>query len=296
MWPSTRRRQRHNNNQHNSDRHISSSSRKNVSAPSVAVGTEAKAIENISKNSKAFNYPAEGFINRIEHSLTYNMISEGGRGVYPEDVVLKQISEEDFKSYLFVATNNNSKNMNNNHGNISKNKDAHGEGGDDSSRHDEDNADNDEDMIVSYAQLSAILALSLQKYPPPREDYEDQQSRQSVPQKLCKAVLQCVVRYATRHDLDRQREVGELLKPVEAHFAKRNDAAQFKNALPFYIGYTATLITANPLPMLVGVSIMGATGDAMIQEQRNMMSIAKHSSRMADVETTGLLDEAEDDF
>jgi hypothetical protein len=293
MWPSTRRRHRRNNSSNNSQ--PPSSRKKNAGASAaVVVGTEAKAIENISKNSKTFSYPTEGFIMRIEHSLTYNMISEPG--VYPEDVVLKQISEEDFESYLFVATASN-KNRNNNNSknnsNIDNNKDIcqDGEGGDhDSSLHDDD------DMIVSYAQLSAILALSLQKYPPPREEYEDQQSQQSVPQKLCKAVLQCVVRYATRHDLDRQREVRELLKPVEVHFAKRNDAAQFKNALPFYIGYTATLITANPLPMLVGVSIMGATGDAMIQEQRNMMSIAKHSSRMADVETTGLLDEAEDDF
>ena len=84
MWPS-RRRQRRNDHNHNNNDTRSWSRNSNVAAAPV-VGTEAKAIDNIAKNSKTFSYPKEGFISRIEHSLTYNMISEPD--VYPEDVVL----------------------------------------------------------------------------------------------------------------------------------------------------------------------------------------------------------------
>ena len=119
-----------------------------------AVGTEAKAIENMTKNSNAFGYPKEGFVTRIEHSLLYNMIGEPD--VYPAAAVLEQIDEEDFSIYLEVA--------------------------DESSRL-------GGEPSVSYAQLSAIVALSAEKYPPKErgedEQSDDDQKQQTVSQKVC---------------------------------------------------------------------------------------------------------------
>jgi hypothetical protein len=65
-------------------------------------------------------------------------------------------------------------------------------------------------------------------------------------------VLQYVVKYAQDHDLDRQAEVEEVLKPVEQY------------------------VVAN----------MGN-----LSNESNMGKISNESNRIADVETTGLLDE-----
>ena len=61
---------------------------------------------------------------------------------------------------------------------------------------------------------------------------------------MCKYVLKTIVRYAEKHDLDRQTEIQELLGPVERHAEKRNNKAALNQVLPFYIGYAATIIVS----------------------------------------------------
>lgn len=236
------------------------------------VGTEAVAIANIEQNSRNFNYPDEGFVTRIEHSLLYAMISEPK--MYPDAVIKEHIAEEDFSSYLLVAPSNNNR--------------------------------KEEEPRISYAQLSAIMALAAEKIPPPQEDDQvtttkkrGKQREQPLnnPQRLCKACLQCVVRYAEEHDLDRKAEVQELLDPVASHAAKRGEKAALIQALPFYVGYYAALVTLNPIPMLLGAAATSAIEqkDGSREEQQNVDTFASETERRADVEKTSLLDEIEEE-
>jgi len=233
------------------------------------VGTEAKAIENIKRNQKNFKYPDDGFVTPIEQSLLYSMILAGPT-VYPEDVVSQHIEEEDFTVYLPVAD---------------KERQHH--------RH-------EEEARASYAQLGAIVGLSVEKFPPPKDEEFSTSSitstdheKQSIAQKLCKSVLQCVIQYAKEHDLDRQAEVEELSEILNNHINKRSKKAEMRNMLPFLLGYTFTILTANPWPMLVGATMTtsGPGNEKIENERKNVVSIAKETNRMADVETTGLLDE-----
>lgn len=223
------------------------------------VGTEAVALENMKRNRKDFGYPAQGFVTPIEHSLLYAMISEPT--LYPENVVKDQISEEDFTVYLLGKQ-------------VSK------------------------EPVISYAQLSAILTLSAEKWPPQQQQDDSQHAAPtSVPQILCKALLQCVVRHAEQHNLDREAEVQELLAPVERLATKRDAKTELAVILPIYIGMGATLVTANPLPLWVGATVTNVMSSRVIAqegERQNMSSIASETNRMADVEKASLLDESED--
>jgi hypothetical protein len=222
------------------------------------VGTEAKAMENMKRNSRDFGYPSEGFVTHVEHSLLYAMLSDPKH--YPQDVVKQQIDEEDFEAYLEVNTASSK-------------------------------ASNDEDEpIISYAQLSALLALSAEKLPPQEDDNRDEISSQ---EKLCKVLLQTVVRYAEDHDLDRGKEVQEFLQPVQRIAAKHESKAALSAILPFYVGYAASLVTLNPLPMFVGAT-MTVMSETNAGEQTNVKTFAQESCRKADLEKTSLLDEADD--
>jgi len=229
------------------------------------VGTEATAKENMRQNREHFGYPEEGFVTPIEHTLLYSMLGEPD--VYPEDVVLNHIEEEDFNNYLLVSE--------------SKKR---------TGRSFVSTKNGEQEQIISYGQLSAILALSAEKFPPSN----DRTEQPSIPQKVCKCVMKCVVRYAEKHDLDRQTEVKELLTPVEKYSMARNNKEALHQILPFYVGYAASLITANPIPMLVGATIMGARGDKSEKERQNMVSITNETNKIADIETAGLLDEVDD--
>mmetsp|Transcript_733 Transcript_733/g.1244 ORF Transcript_733/g.1244 Transcript_733/m.1244 type:complete len:270 (-) Transcript_733:186-995(-) len=250
--------------------------RKNLRGASSAVGTEKAALDELHSNQKDFKYPAEGFVEKIEYTLLYSMLLNPD--VYPEEVVKDFIAEEDFNRYLFV-------------------KDAHGHFAARSETATEIEAK------VSYAQLSAVLGLSAEKFPPKDNNGESimnsstvsKHGNKSISETMCKYVLKTVVRYAKEHDLDRQTEIQELLGPVERHAEKRNNKAALNQVLPFYIGYAATLITANPLPMLAGAAMMNVGVDKMAEENKNVQSIANESEKRADVEKTGLLDEAEHD-
>jgi hypothetical protein len=250
-----------------------------VSGP---VGTEAVALENIRRNSRDFGYPKPGFVHPIEHSLLYAMISEPT--LYPENLIKEKIAEEDFTTYLQVKSEPVTRQQ------------------------------RDEPQI-SYAQLSAILCLSAEKWPPPQQQQQDddadddggdaQQQRQQqqspptgVSQILCKKLLQLVVRHASHHDLDREAEVQELLEPLQKLALKKDAKAELAVFLPIYIGMGATMVTANPLPMWIGASITNAMTFKVVErdgERRNISSMEQETNRMAHVEKASLLDEMEDD-
>ena len=223
------------------------------------VGTEADALANTEKNRRNFGYPGE-FETRIEHSLLYNMIKEPG--IYPDDVIRDHIAEEDFTAYLSVAPSSNR----------GSRDDGEGE--------------------ASYAQLSAIMALSAENYPPKKNGTDGQEK--SIPQVLCKAVLRFVTRYAEEHGLDRQAEMQELLNPVERHALKRNNKAAINSILPLYIGYAASIVIANPLPLLAGASAMSVMSEKMERENENVIAISSQTNRKADIEKASLLDETDD--
>jgi len=213
------------------------------------VGTQAFARDHMTKNRRNFKYPEEDFITPIEHSLLYSMINTG-IDVYPEKVVLQHIDEEDFSLYLAVKAKK-------------------------------------IETEVSYAQLCAILALSIEKFPPQHR----QQEQHSISQKLCKNLLSCITKYAEEHDLDRQAEIQEFLDPVQEYSTRKANQAEIPQLLSFYVGYTASLVTANPLPMLLGFSIMTARNDDVEKQRSNLNSVKEESSRRCDLEKTSLLDE-----
>lgn len=64
------------------------------------IGTEAMAAENVERNAKIFQYPPQGFLTRIEHSLLYSMILEPS--IFPPDAVKEMIAEEDLEQYLYA--------------------------------------------------------------------------------------------------------------------------------------------------------------------------------------------------
>jgi hypothetical protein len=111
---------------------------------------------------------------------------------------------------------------------------------------------------------------------------------------MSKKALQCVVKYvgyAQEHDLDRQAEVEEVFTPVERYVVAKTGKAEMKAILPFYLGYTVSILTANPIPMMIGFGMMAGNTQDITTERTNMSKISNESHRIADVETTGLLDE-----
>ncbi|KAL7506504.1 hypothetical protein ACHAXN_009896 [Cyclotella atomus] len=259
------------------------------------VGTEAQAIQNMASNAKHFNYPREGFVTPIEHSLLYAMILHPEQ--YPESVVRKEIDEEDFEQYLYVKDHESLSNR-------------------------QDSTNNEE--RASYAQLSALLALSAEKNAATvsQESQLQQQStpdtqptrnsltiqatsnitnsksqsnnQLTTPQILCRKILKLITAYSESHNLDRQSEITDLLNPVEKRCQIRNEAAALKQLLPAYAGYTLSLMTGNPLPLLIGAASL-AGGDPMVEENSNVNEMRGMGGRMGDVERCGLLDECEDD-
>jgi len=222
------------------------------------VGTQAKALEQLQHNKEHFSYPPQGFATQIEHSLIYNMISEPK--IYPEEVVLKHIADEDFSLYLAVNGND----------------------------------DEDEDLI-SYKQLSALLALSAEKFPPPQESFTSSalDDQPSIPRQLCKTVLRFVVKYAQEQNLDRKDEVEELLGPVERYMAKRTESS----ILPLYLAYAAGILIPGGIGIgitMLSLSAILASSDQVDKENKNVHTMARETDRVADVERTGLLDEAEE--
>mmetsp|Transcript_15599 Transcript_15599/g.33698 ORF Transcript_15599/g.33698 Transcript_15599/m.33698 type:complete len:325 (-) Transcript_15599:88-1062(-) len=280
------KRRRHRNN--------SSSS---TSTPSGPVGTEARALQNIQRNAQHFHYPSQGFVTPVEHSLLYAMIQYPE--LYPESAVRKEIEEEEFDVYLEVKD------------------DCDGGGGDgrkatttattttttttttDSSL---------QPARESYAQLSALLALSAEKNPAKATPEQSERSSNnsntssvepssqqlSIGQILCRKILRTITQYSDAHSLDRNHEIRELLNPVEKRCQLRNEQAALKQLLPAYAGYTLSLMTGNPLPLLIGAAAL--TGkDPMMEENTNVSGFRGMGGRTGNLETAGLLDECEDE-
>ena len=231
-------------------------------------GTESKALEQLERNRTAFRYPKDGFAEKIECSLLYAMLASPE--TYPKEVVQAMVDEEDFLPYIYTT-----------------------------------NGD------VSYAQLSAILAYSAETNPADNNNTtssttsksstgEQQQQQEdenkqslSVSQKLCKRILRAVVRYAEDNELDRETEINELLAPVKRVATQRIEKKELQAILPLYLGYSAALLTANPLPLIVGAMGLAAAPSSQA-EIKNVDHIITETDRVADVERTGLLDEGED--
>lgn len=226
---------------------------RNKRKPGGPVGTEAAALEQLEHNKKHFSYPSDGFVVPIEYTLLYSMIKDGPE-TYPAQLVMDTVREEDFREYM--------------QGNTKKETDP---------------------PFISYAQLSAILALSSVRWPP-----EDDNEQDNVGQVLCKALLKCVIRHAEQNGLDREPEVQEFLHPVQIYSTRRESKAALKQILPLYVGYAASLVTANPFPVLVGMSMMMNGNDKHAKERDNLEAFKSETNRRADVEKASLLDEEED--
>ena len=288
----------------------------------------------------------------IEHSLLYAMIEHPQN--YPESVVRKEIEEEEFDVYLLVnedeATKRRNRWRNDDNGN------QHDGGGESDNNNNDNSGSNDdannmqsssqttttstaEEPRVSYAQLSALLALSAEKNPsipaPERiptqntnnnssfssnsrrisqgtsnsakssnnnattatnnNNHQQQQQLPSIGQALCKKLLKTITSYCTTHPalhLDRESEIREFLSPIEKQCAIKNEKAALQQLLPAYVGYTLSLVTGNPLPLLVGAVAL-AGKDPMMDENTNVSGFRGMGGRVADVETAGLLDECE---
>jgi hypothetical protein len=147
------------------------------------------------------------------------------------------------------------------------------------------------DGQTSYAQLSAILSYAAETNPPTVSTTNV--SEGTVAQKLCKKILQTVIRYAEEHELDRQTEIDEVLTPVHRVARDRIERKELAAILPLYLGYSAALLTANPLPLLVGAMGLAAAPNNRT-EMENMDAIIGETNRKSDIERTGLLDEGED--
>lgn len=298
MFRRSRQKQQH---QHHQRRGHSEPS----SQPKPVVGTEATAKEQLERNRKEFKYPPDSvFEAPIENSLLYSMLKEPT--IYPRDVLVQHINEEDLNQYLYYHHT----------GPMGRRRTI-----DNNNQHQQQQ--HPEEPLVSYAQLSALLGLSAEHYAPidnedhigGRDEYttferritksddaaiaeEEKRAKErdakDVSKILGRSVLQCVIRYAQEHDLDRENEVNELLEPFAKYVQKRNINAELKAIASLYAGYSATLLTANPLPALAGLAVWSTALASRESEMRNFDSMKKETNRRANVETTGLLDEADD--
>ena len=207
-------------------------------------GTQAAAAAHMESNQKYFKYPPEGFVSPVEHSLLYAMINEPT--IYPPSVIYQAIEEQDFTDFFVVKK---------------KIKNPNGM----------------EEEVCSYAQLSALLSLAMQKWPDTttttttapssnhkldnrQESSSKATTSSSVPQVLCQALLRAVVQYANQHELDREHEIAEFLNPaVERTKQRLDNAANYKMNLPLYAGLALSVATGNPLPMYLGTFVVFQT-------------------------------------
>lgn len=220
--------------------------------PNGPIGTEAVAMESQRLNAHHFKYPSSGFVTRIEHTLLYTMIRESK--IFPATTVFQAIDEEDFGVYFFVRP-------------------EPGQSG---------------ELKVSYAQLTALLALAGEEWPHDSE----------VPQLLCRRISNRILKYADAHQLDRKTELDDLLQPLYEYAMKR-EAKQSAKMLPWLIpALGATMVTGNPLPFYAAFVATQMVHNNSIEKGA---ASAAHTDQMldrghraADVEQASLLDEVYD--
>jgi len=271
----------------------------------------------MARNAKNFKYPPGGFVTPVEHSLLYAMIQYPER--YPESVVKGEIVEEEFEQYLYVKDEASGRSRRRGEDDDHRRNREGGEGSDHataaashpSNDDDDDDDDDDDERRVSYAQLSALLALSAEKNPstatPDGQQHSSTSSSSSnnnnnnkddqqvsVGQALCRKLLRTITRYCDSMSLDRKTEIAEFLQPVERRCQVRSEKAALRTLLPAYAGYTVSLLTGNPIPLLIGVAALSVE-DTMVEETANVSNFSSAGSRRAQIETAGLLDECDSD-
>jgi len=214
------------------------------------VGTEAIADSQEQVNALTFMYPSSGFVTRIEHSLLYTMIREST--IFPITTVLKAIAEENYSVYFYVRP---------------------------------EKGQSVSEYKVSYAQLTATLALAAEEWPHDSE----------IPPALCQKMTQCVLRYAHDQGLDRKTEVDDLLQPLY-QYAKKREAKQSRKMLKWIVpALGASVLVGNPLP--VYAAFLGANlAQTKEIEKGNISNINTNrmmssGERLNNVEHTSLLDE-----
>jgi hypothetical protein len=235
-------------------------SSKKKAAPKL-VGTEAAAKNSLERNRKDFSYPETGFVTPVEYTLLYSMLD--APTIYPENVLKDAIREEDFHQYLLVNP----------------------------LRSDET------EERHSYAQLSALLTLAAQKFPPPSAEFGEAVPKDTIPQILICALLQVVIRHTEAYNLDRETEVKELLEPLTRLTVKKDAQQTVAFILPAYLGLGASIVTGNPLPMYLGWAIGGALtandSSALQNSASNLRQLRNTTNRSADAEKAGLLEDSE---
>ena len=238
----------------------------------IVQGTQATAQKHLESNQKHFHYPEEGFVSPIEYSLIYAMVNEPS--IYPANAIQEAINQQDFGEFLVV------------NGNVCSSKAS---------------SLSINEQRCSYAQLTALMSLSMQKWPTPVEDDEDPavQDSENVPCVLCQALLRTVVQYANKHDLDRQAEINEFLQPVMERTQQRlGRAIHVKFVLPYFAGAALAIATGNPLPLYLayfGGAASYLKDDAVTKEKEHAFQVRKQSRRVGNVETASLMDEMEQD-
>lgn len=230
---------------------LSSTKRRHRNNLDGAVGTEAIAAASERVNSKHFRYPPSGFVSRMEHSLLYAILREPD--IFPAATVHQAIDEEDFSVYFYVRPKPGT---------------------------------NSRDYEVSYAQLTALLALTGEEWPHDSD----------IPPKLCRKISQAVLRYADQHGLDRKTEIDELLQPLYK-YAIRREAKQSAKMLPWLVpALGASVVTGNPLPVYAAFMasniIESANIDKGATSTANTDRMVESGERAANVEQTSLLEEA----
>jgi len=231
----------------------SKSEQRNKNNDPSCVGTEAIAVSQQEINAQTFKYPPSGFVTRIEHSLLYTMVREPD--IFPTHTVLDAIAEENYLSYFYVRP--------------SKGQSV-------------------SEYEISYAQLTAILALAAEEW-----SYDSE-----IPLVLCQKVSQCVLRYANDQGLDRKTELDDLLQPLYRYAVER-EAQQSKKMLSWIIpALGASILVGNPLP--VYAAVVGANFAQTREIEKGNISnantdrIMSSGERTANLEHASLLEECDD--
>lgn len=229
-------------------------------------GSEAVAVESQRVNSNTFKYPEVGFEVWIENTLLYTMVRESN--IFPAATVLAAIDEEDFSQYFAIKQQD----------------------GDDESDDNDDSNDDDNHIErrkpaaaeVSYAQLTALLALAGDEWA----------SSSEVPQKLCSKISKEIIKYANKHNLDREQELKELLDPLIS-YAKGRGRKQALQMLPWFAALTVS--TVNPLAFYTTyMTMLAANADQLSKgdrSDRNTINMAEMGKKHGNVEKASLLDE-----
>jgi hypothetical protein len=285
---SSRFQNRKRNHHHHHHHHNNHQSRQQHPPPKQ--GSEAVAVESQQVNAKTFKYPPEGFVTPIEHTLLYTMIREAS--IFPPETVLEAIDQEDYTQYFYVNEKEKK------HSGIVESQQQQQQQEQQPHHHDSDyqsstttaahsisnsaSASASATNNISYAQLTAILALS-------GEEWSDSTK---VPERLCQAISKQIVKYANQHDLDRRQELKELIDPL-LDYANNSRTKQSLRLLPWFAALTVS--TISPLAFYATyMSMIAVNGENIAKRDmadRNTIDIAELSSRKANVEQASLLDE-----